>query len=155
LIRFALVVGALAVLCAGCGGSKETRTTVVTVTNVSTITIGPPPGAHDYAQFQTPSKNIGCAFDSGVLRCDILSGLQLEPGEPCELDWTGIVLEANGPASPQCAGDTVYDASAPVLGYGDTWYREGIVCVSTRSSLDCDSAAGHGFKLARAAWSVF
>jgi hypothetical protein len=102
------VVGSLAVLCAGCGGSKETRTTVVTVTNVSTVTgAAPPPGAYDYARFQMPSKNIGCGFDSGVLRCDILSGLQPEPSEPCELDWTGIVLEADRPAQPQCAGDTV------------------------------------------------
>ena len=156
LIRFALVVGALAVLCAGCGGSKETRTTVVTVTNVSTVTsAAPQPTAHHYRRFQMPSKNIGCGFDAGVLRCDILSGLQPEPGGPCELDWTGIILEAEGPASPQCAGDTVYEASAPVLAYGETWSREGITCVSTRSGLDCQSAAGHGFKLARAAWSVF
>jgi hypothetical protein len=102
-----------------------------------------------------PSKNIGCGFDSGVLRCDILSGLQPEPSEPCELDWTGIVLEAGGPASPQCAGDTIYEASAPALAYGEMWSREGITCLSTRSGLDCRSAEAHGFKLARAAWSVF
>jgi hypothetical protein len=102
-----------------------------------------------------PSRNIGCGFDVGVLRCDILSGLQPEPGGPCELDWTGIVLEAEAPAAPQCAGDTIYEASAPVLAYGETWSRAGITCVSTRSGLDCRSAAGHGFKLARAAWIVF
>jgi hypothetical protein len=155
LIRFTLVIGALAVLCAGCGGSKETRTTVVTVTNVSTVTsAAPQPTAH-HRRFQMPSRNIGCGFDAGVLRCDILSGLQPEPGGPCELDWTGIVLEAEGPASPQCAGDTIYEASAPVLAYGETWSREGITCDSTRSGLDCRSVEGHGFKLARAAWLVF
>jgi hypothetical protein len=42
-----------------------------------------------------------------------------------------------------------------VLAYGETWSREGITCVSTTSGLDCQSAAGYGFKLARAAWSVF
>jgi hypothetical protein len=156
LIRCALAVGALAVLCAGCGGSKETRTTVVTVTNVSTVTAAAPQATtHHYRRFQMPSKNIGCGFDAGVLRCDILSGLQPEPGGPCELDWTGIVLEAEGPASPQCAGDTIYEASAPVLAYGEMWSREGITCVSARSGLDCRTAAGHGFKLARAAWIVF
>jgi hypothetical protein len=155
LIRFGLVVGALAVLCAGCGGSKETRTTVVTVTNVSTVTSAAPQlTAHHYRLFQMPSRNIGCGFDAGVLRCDILSGLEPEPGGPCELDWTGIVLEAEGPASPQCAGDTIYEASAPVLAYGERWSRAGIACVSTRSGLDC-RAKGHGFKLARAAWIVF
>ena len=156
MIRFALVAVALAVLCAGCGGSKETRTTVVTVTNVSTITsAAPQPTEHHYRRFQMPSKNIGCGFDAGVLRCDILSGLQPEPSEPCELDWTGIVLEADKAAEPQCAGDTIYDASVPVLAYGETWSREGITCVSAKSGLDCKSAAGHGFRLARAAWLVF
>ena len=156
MIRLGLaVVGSLALLGAGCGGSKETRTTIVTVTNVATVTEGPPAGAHDYARFQLPSKNIGCGFDSGVLRCDILSGLQPEPSETCELDWTGIVLEETGPAQPECAGDTIYEASAPVLAYGDAWFREGISCVSSKSGLACDSAAGHGFKLARAAWDVF
>jgi hypothetical protein len=156
LTRFALVVGALAVLCAGCGGSKETRTTVVTVTNVSTVTseASQPIARHD-RRFQMPSRNIGCGFDSGVLRCDILSGLQPEPGDFCELDWTGIVLEADKAAQPQCAGDTIYDASAPMLAYGETWSRQGITCVSARSGLDCKSAAGHGFRLARAAWLVF
>jgi hypothetical protein len=155
-MRFALVIGALTVLCAGCGGSQETRTTVVTVTNVSTVTsAAPQPTTHDYRRFQMPSKNIGCGFESDVLRCDILSGLQPEPSEPCELDWTGIVLEADGRVLPQCAGDTIYEASAPVLAYGETWSREGITCVSTASGLDCQSPAGTGFKLARAAWSVF
>lgn len=145
----------LAAVAAGCGGSTKTETTVVTVTNVSTVTAPAPAAAeHDYARFQMPSHNIGCGVDSGVLRCDILSGLKPEPSQACELDWTGVVLEADRAAQPECAGDTVYEASAPVLQYGETWAREGISCVSSPEGLDCKNAGGHGFHLARQAWSV-
>jgi hypothetical protein len=150
----AFVVVALALLAAGCGGSTETRTNVVTVTNVSTVTAPATAADHDYMRFQMPSHNVGCGLDSGVLRCDILSGLQPEPTEPCELDWTGVVLEAQGAAQPECAGDTVYKASSPVLEYGETWSREGLSCLSLESGLECRNNGGHGFKLARASWSV-
>jgi hypothetical protein len=145
----------LAAVVAGCGGSTKTETTVVTVTNVSTVTAPAPAAAdHDYARFQLPSHNIGCGVDSGVLRCDILSGLTPEPSQECELDWTGVVLEADRAAQPECAGDTIFDASAPVLEYGQSWAREGISCLSTREGLNCMTPAGHGFHLARQAWSV-
>jgi len=145
-----------AVLCAGCGGSKETRTTVVTETNVVTVTAAAPgPAPRDYARFQMPSKNIGCGVDSGVLRCDILSGLQPEPSKACELDWTGIVLEADGAAQPECAGDTIYEGSAPILAYGERWARDGISCESRKAGLRCANGSGHGFSLARSAWEVF
>jgi hypothetical protein len=101
-----------------------------------------------------PSKNIGCGYDSGALRCDILSGLKPEPSEACQLDWTGIVLEANGAAQPECAGDTIYVASAPILGYGESWARNGISCESRKDGLRCENGSGHGFSLARAAWDV-
>jgi hypothetical protein len=150
-----VVLGAFAVMSAGCGGSKTTRTTVVTETTVVTVTAAAPgPAPHDYARFQMPSKNIGCGYDSGVLRCDVLSGLKPEPDKACELDWTGIVLEANGTAQPECAGDTIYDGSAPILGYGERWARNGISCESRKDSLRCANGSGHGFSLARAAWDV-
>jgi hypothetical protein len=117
LVSILVLVAAVA---AGCGGSTKTETTVVTVTNVSTVTAPASTAAdHDYARFQLPSHNIGCGVDAGVLRCDILSGLTPEPSRACELDWTGVVLEAERAAQPECAGDTVYDASAPVLEYGE------------------------------------
>jgi hypothetical protein len=149
-----ILVSAAAIV-AGCGGSTKTETTVVTVTNVSTVTAPAPTAApHDYVRFQLPSHNIGCGVDSGVLRCDILSGLAPEPSQACELDWTGVVLDAERAAQPECAGDTIFDAAAPVLQYGETWAREGISCLSTREGLDCETPAGHGFHLARRAWSV-
>ena len=139
----------------GCGGASSTETSVVTETNVVTVTAPPPSAAdHDYARFQMPSHNVGCGFDSGVLRCDILSGLKPEPAAACELDWTGVVLDATSAAQPECAGDTVFDQSAPVLGYGESWSRDGLTCVSQQSGLECKNAAGHGFTLARESWSV-
>jgi hypothetical protein len=151
--RAALLL-ALAVLPA-CGGAASTETTVVTETNVVTVTApSPSAAAHDYVRFQMPSHNVGCGLDSGVLRCDILSGLKPEPSEACELDWTGVVLDATSAAQPECAGDTVFDQSAPVLGYGETWSRDNLTCVSRQSGLECKNAAGHGFTLARESWSV-
>jgi hypothetical protein len=153
--RFAAVTFVLSLALASCGGSNETVTNVVTETNVVTVTAAAPaPAAHDYARFQMPSHNVGCGVDSGVLRCDILSGLKPEPTKPCELDWTGIVLDAESAAQPECAGDTIFDQSAPVLGYGETWSRDRLTCVSRQSGLECKNSAGHGFTLARESWSV-
>lgn len=143
------------VLASACGGATDTVTNVVTETNTVTATVAAPTVAtHDYARFQMPSHNVGCGIDSGVLRCDILSGLKPEPTETCELDWTGIVLDAETAAQPECAGDTVFDQSAPVLAYGESWSRDGLTCVSRQSGLECKNAAGHGFTLARESWSV-
>jgi hypothetical protein len=150
----AALVGAV-VLASACGGSNDTVTNVVTETNTVTATVAAPTAAtHDYARFQMPSHNVGCGIDSGVLRCDILSGLKPEPTEACELDWTGIVLDAESAAQPECAGDTVFDQSAPVLAYGESWSRDRLTCVSRQSGLECKNAAGHGFTLARESWSV-
>lgn len=102
--------------------------------------------------FRTPSGNIGCALTGDVLRCDILSGLVPAPG-PCELDWVGLVLPAEGPAAPNCAGDTAYDQEAPVLSYGGTWQSGAFTCTSRTAGLTCSSGNGHGFTLARAGWT--
>jgi hypothetical protein len=48
----------------------------------------------------------------------------------------------------------VYEASAPVLDYGETWSREGMTCLSLETGLECRNNGGHGFKLARASWSA-
>jgi hypothetical protein len=154
-VRPRLACLAALLLLAACGGSTQTVTNVVTVTNVSTVTAAAPSTAdHDYARFQMPSHNVGCGVDAEVLRCDILSGLRPEPSEPCELDWTGVVLDAESAAQPECAGDTVLDQTAPVLAYGETWSRDNITCVSRESGLECKNAAGHGFTLARESWNA-
>jgi hypothetical protein len=105
--------------------------------------------------FRTPSGNIGCAIFQGQLRCDIRSGLRPRPPRPatCELDWgLGLTLERSGRARVVCAGDTVLDPRARVLGYGSTWRRSGIACTSRAAGLTCTNASGRGFFLSREGW---
>ena len=101
-----------------------------------------------------PSDNIACALYSGVLRCDIFSGLKPEPKRKCDLDWTGLDVAKDGKAGPVCAGDTVYDKHAPVLDYGSKWRRAGITCRSRTSGLRCHNRKGHGFFLSRESWDT-
>jgi hypothetical protein len=152
--RLALVVPLL--LLAGCGsGAGQTETVVVaTETVLHTVTASAPQAALDGDTFKLPSGNIGCTLSENVLVCDILSGLDPEPSAPCELDWTGIELEAAGPASPRCAGDTSFDQAFPVLGYGRMWKNGAFNCSSATSGLTCENGDGHGFSLARAAWET-
>jgi hypothetical protein len=152
------------VLATACGGGgtetvtvSQTETVTRTVTEAATTpvtdTAPSQPGASS-ATFQMPSRNIGCLFDFQRLRCDILSGLEPEPEEDCEFDWVGLDMGVTGPAAPNCGSDTVYDAGAPTLEYGETWSRGGIVCESDESALTCTNRDGSEFTLARGIWSV-
>jgi hypothetical protein len=104
--------------------------------------------------FVTPSRNIGCRYVEGLLRCDILSGLEPEPRFPCPLDWTGMYVAASKYASPMCAGDSAFDGEGPVLEYGSSWSVAELTCDSESSGLTCSDAQGNGFSLARAGWTV-
>ncbi|MBR1175527.1 hypothetical protein JQ617_16310 [Bradyrhizobium sp. KB893862 SZCCT0404] len=111
--------------------------------------------------FLTPSKNIVCQFitDNGqsVLRCDIMS-LDARPRRPadCDLDYGhAFAMNAKSTAARICAGDTVMDASLPVLAYGAVWQRAGFTCRSEQTGLTCFNAMQHGFSLARAEQKVF
>jgi hypothetical protein len=153
----------LLVLATACGGEGTETVTVtqtatvsetVTETVATTVTTTPEEPALSARAFQMPSRNIGCLFDFGRLRCDILSGLDPEPEEDCEFDWVGLDMGVTGLAAPNCGSDTVYDAGAPTLEYGETWSRGGIVCESDESALTCTNPEGHEFTLARGSWSV-
>jgi hypothetical protein len=114
----------------------------------------PQPAIVSSSTFQMLSRNIGCALSGKVLRCDILSGLAPEPKQPCELDWVGLVLPADGPAAPNCAGDTVYDAGAPTLAYGEMWHGATFWCESQPSGLLCVNPRNErgSFLLSRERW---
>lgn len=127
--------------------ATETVVETVTATQAAPVPLATP-------TFQLPSGNIGCTLSEHVLVCDILSGLSPEPSQPCELDWTGIEVEASGPAQPRCAGDTAFDQKAPVLQYGSRWELDGFTCSSATTGLTCENRGGHGFSLARAGWKV-
>lgn len=165
--RLVLLLG-LVLFVAACGGGDgtETVTTAVpvvttqpgltaTVTDDSTHTVETSEVKLHSRTFQTPSKNIGCTLGEGVLVCDILSGLNPEPDEQCELDWTGMEMERLGPAQPRCAGDTAYDQNAPVLAYGTRWASGGFTCESSQDGLLCQNEEDHGFSLAREVWKAF
>ncbi|RTE90372.1 DUF6636 domain-containing protein [Bradyrhizobium sp. LVM 105] len=111
--------------------------------------------------FLTPSQNIACQFftdnGQGVLRCDIMN-MESRPRRPadCELDWGhAFEMSAKGAAGRICAGDTVMDASLPVLAYGEVWQRGGFTCRSEQTGLTCFNAMQRGFSLARGKQEVF
>lgn len=104
--------------------------------------------------FLTPSRNIVCQFyannEQGVLRCDIMN-METSPRRPadCELDYGhAFEMSAKGNAGRICAGDTVMDASLPVLAYGEVWQRGGFTCRSEQTGVTCFNAMQRGFSLA-------
>jgi hypothetical protein len=169
--RLVLLLGLVLAVAACGGGSTETVTSSITVvethppaetTTGPTVTEQPTPPTIDTThpalasrKFQMPSKNIGCQTGEGVLVCDILSGLNPEPKQKCEVDWTGMEMERLGPAQPRCAGDTAYDQKSPVLAYGESWARDGFSCTSAQTGLRCVNQDGRGFTLSREHWSQF
>ncbi len=127
--------------------------------------------------FNTPSKNIRCVWQSAYtrdakrypsnLRCDILSGLKLLPARPkycvegdigqtLELGATPLAGQVKGYGRAQigCVSDAI-EPGGPLLGYGKTFSRGGISCLSTFAGLRCHNAAGHGFFLARSSYRLF
>lgn len=123
-------------------------------------TPGSEPLATDF--FRTPSGNIRCGITGtgpGV-ECAISSGLNPEPTEEgCDLDWRGLHV-SDEEVSPSCGGDPAPvvledPGTLPVLEYGRTWSRDGIVCRSEKTGLTCTNEDGRGFFLSRARWETF
>ncbi|NJK46652.1 MAG: hypothetical protein HC933_22540 [Pleurocapsa sp. SU_196_0] len=110
--------------------------------------------------FQTPSGNIHCLFDpeERVLRCDLaqFDGKPLPRPKDCELDWgNSFYLAARGKPGGVCHGDTVMAPNNPKLGYGKSWSKSGITCVSRQTGLRCVNLDRRGFELSRAAVKFF
>jgi hypothetical protein len=113
------------------------------------------------AGFQSPSKNIACAYfdydKQNTLRCDIAvmdNKPRRRPG--CDLEYgQAFEMSAIGAAARICYGDTVIDKSLPVIGYGETWQRGGFTCKSEQSGITCRNADQHGFSLSRAKQELF
>jgi hypothetical protein len=164
-MRRLLLLLSLLFALAACDSNQEATTVTVTETQTLTqtqtieaepvLTVKTSDVALKGPTFQMPSKNIGCTEGEDVLVCDVLSGLKPEPDEECELDWTGMEMERLGPSQPRCAGDTAYVQSAPVLEYGQAWQRNGFLCVSMKTGLDCTNEDSHGFTLSRERWEQF
>ena len=109
-------------------------------------------------EFQTPSHNIGCYLDASSARCDISQKSWTPPPKPadCELDWGGGLSVDPRSSGVVCAGDTVLDASAPVLAYGEASEAGDFVCVSDQTGMTCTHRpSGHGFQLSRQSYKLF
>src|SRR5215213_5157839 len=113
------------------------------------------------AGFQSPSKNIACQYfdydKQNTPRCDI-RGMETKPRRPanCDLDYGGAFeMNAKGPATRLCHGDTVMDKSLPVLAYSEVWQRGGFTCTSEQAGVTCLNTDRRGFSLARAKQEVF
>ena len=109
--------------------------------------------------FRMPSNNIFCQYVASssphtkYLRCDIMSGLKPKPSSKgCIEGSRGFSADmgVTGRATYECSSDSVYDAGAPMLGYGKTWRRSGFTCKSSMAGLKCTNLSGHGFYLSRA-----
>jgi hypothetical protein len=110
--------------------------------------------------FQTPSRNIGCAYlpaisrgDVPTLRCEIGSGLRPLPphARRCVQGDFGqaVAMARRGRARAICISDTVRTPSATVLRYGHTIHVGGFSCTSRRTGLRCTNGARHGWFLSR------
>ena len=111
--------------------------------------------------FQSPSKNIACAYfdvdQQNTLRCDIVA-IDNKPRRPpgCDLEYgQAFEMDDIGAAARICYGDTVMDKSLPIIGYGETWQRGGFTCKSEQSGITCRNTDQHGFSLSRAKQELF
>jgi hypothetical protein len=115
-----------------------------------------------FVSFRTPSKNIYCAYSSGLgapafLRCDIRSKLRPAPRPHSCVEGVygeSVGMTKTGSAHVLCISDTTYNPAARVLAYGTSWSRDGFRCVSRSTGLTCTSSRGHGFFLSRTSWRV-
>lgn len=114
--------------------------------------------------FQSPSGNIHCllmAADStypAAIRCDILDATLSHPTPPadCNLDWGhAYSLEPTGRGEQICAGDTVANPGAAVLGYGSSISQFDITCELDQAGLRCHNREGGGFFLSRRKQELF
>lgn len=123
------------------------------------MSTAPAAAAADLDSFTSPSGNIGCILYEGYLRCDIAERDWSPPPRPADCPsftgyGQGIGMDAHGPATFVCAGDTTLNIG-PALGYGQTHSSDGFVCTSAPAGLRCTNADGHGFQLAREAYDLF
>jgi len=111
--------------------------------------------------FQSPSKNIACAYfdydKQNTLRCDIMEAtVTARRPADCDLDWgKAFEMNAKGGAVRLCYGDTVMDPKTPVLAYGEVWQRGGFTCKSEQTGVTCFNADRRGFSLAKAKQELF
>ena len=147
------------------------------VVAVCAVAFSPSAGAEGVTYsgyFKTPSGSVYCDYLYGshilaeyrYVRCGFAGKLvPQEPkppaGCPRGTDYVGnrMILTLRGRAKTQpCAGDAgpFGDRKAAVaIPYKHTWHGGPFSCESSRHGMTCQSADGHGFRLARHGWHVF
>lgn len=140
------------------GATTPGTTTPGTGTPSATASVVIATVSGDTTLFVTPSGNIGCAVDATGARCDIGDRLWTASPKPasCMLDYgNGVSVSASG-AVVSCAGDTLLHSSTNVLAYGHGIRNGQVQCVSQSTGVRCEYlATGHGFTLAREAYTLF
>lgn len=122
---------------------------------LAAITIPKPANTQEipgYQFFNTPSKNIWCAFrqDSKTLRCDVAKRAWKNWGcKDFGCFGTAFTLPNSGKASPRRASDTVIGTGKMTLGYGNSIKLGAITCQSATTGLTCRNQSGGSFHLNR------
>lgn len=134
----------------------------------------------DNAAFSSPSGRIICFMSVEGARCEFVGDKAWKPPRPpgCQLEWESILVVGDT-AGAGCAGDTVAEtaqvgseyttwrrsADPTVVVYGMTMaalpYGSGLDsgafrCESATTGVTCrNTTTGHGFTMAREAYSLF
>jgi hypothetical protein len=115
-----------------------------------------------YTEFRSPSKNIFCDISGAAhyneARCDIHKHSFHAPPKPasCQFDWGQSVM-VHHRARWACVSDPATGSPhVATLGYGKSKTIGQIRCTSRKTGMICRNlSTGHGFKLSRAAVSLF
>lgn len=134
----------------------------------------------DSAAFSSPSGRIVCFMGVEGTRCEFNGDKAWKPPQPpgCQLDWDSILV-VEETAGAGCAGDTVaetaqvgseyttwrrpsdptvvvYGMTMAVLPYGSGLISGAYTCESATTGVTCrNTTTGHGFTMAREAYSLF
>ncbi len=109
------------------------------------------PRSGDSFGFRLPTGNIVCnnyltssagASETAAVECVVFSSADCTEGQ----NWWS--LPANGHGSMGCTTSNI-GTEVPVLKYGDTWRRGGVVCTSEESGLRCSNRSGESMTLSR------
>jgi hypothetical protein len=116
-------------------------------------------GVAALSQFQSPSRNIGCAISRRFARCDIREKEWEAPrprGCPRSSDFgQGLTVSRRSRRGRVvCAGDTTLGAG-PVLNYGKRIKRGQMLCRSRRRGMTCRNGRRHGFFISRRSYRTF
>ncbi len=109
--------------------------------------------------FYSPSKNILCGQGTGQVLC-FIKDREFTVAGSCDVGQPGLTFYLNEhgrPVQSNCADDASikFAAEASTVAYGATVQIGAVSCVVQETGVRCSNADGHGFNLAKAAWTEF